>query len=208
MQDRASLLLRRDSSRGHHHVHAIVRCPMLKQVKSCVLNAKVRMNANCELRLCLQKAHLHACAQRLLGSGLRELWGVCASLLPDKLLYFHAAFGKLHRQRCCNARGPAWAGEHVNRAGYLVSASARRRCAQEPVDEVEGEGAEPAPAPLDAVLEPEPPADGLAACLPLFTAGSGHRRFVRTLKPVAGSSFKARPQKHGAGAGSLWAPRQ
>ena len=59
---------------------------------------------------------------------------------------------------------------------------------------MEGEGAEPEPAPPDAVLEPEPPVDGLAACLPLFTAGSGHRRFIRTLKPLAGSSFKARPQ--------------
>ena len=56
------------------------------------------------------------------------------------------------------------------------------------------EGAEPGAAPLDAVLEPEAPADGLAKCLPLFTAGSGHRRFIRTLKPMAGSSFKARPQ--------------
>lgn len=59
---------------------------------------------------------------------------------------------------------------------------------------MQGEGAEPEPAPPDAVLEPEPPVDGLATCLPLFTAGSGHRRFIRTLKPVAGSSFKARPQ--------------
>lgn len=65
--------------------------------------------------------------------------------------------------------------------------------AQEPLEEGEGEGAEPGAAPPDAVLEPEPPADGLAKCLPLFTAGSGHRRFIRTLKPVAGTSFKARP---------------
>ena len=98
-----------------------------------------------------------------------------------------------HRHRCCNAWGPAWAGTAPEQGRVRTSADAHRLCAQQPVDEVEGEGAEPAPAPPDAVLEPEPPGDGLAACLPLFTAGSGHRRFIRTLKPVAGSSFKARP---------------
>ena len=70
----------------------------------------------------------------------------------------------------------------------------RHLCVQEPLEELEGEGAEPGAAPVDAVLEPEQPADGLAKCLPLFTAGSGHRRFIRTLKPIAGSSFKACPQ--------------
>ena len=112
----------------------------------------------------------------------------------DKLPCSMQSLEMLHRHRCCNACGPARAGEDVNTPGYVVSANARRLCAQEPVDEVEGEGAVPGPAPRDAVLEPEPPVDGLAACLPLFTAGSGHRRFIRTLKPVAGSSFKARPQ--------------
>ena len=109
----------------------------------------------------------------------------------DKLPCFMQSLEMLHRHRCCNTRGPAWGGREQGKA---FSISKCRLCAQEPVDEVEGEGAVPGPAPPDAVLEPEPPVDGLAACLPLFTAGSGHRRFIRTLKPVAGSSFKARPQ--------------
>ena len=55
-----------------------------------------------------------------------------------------------------------------------------------------GEAATEEAAPPDAVLEPEQQ-EG-AHCLPglpLFTsAGSGHRRFIRTLRPIAGSSFK------------------
>ncbi|KAK9837141.1 hypothetical protein WJX81_005930 [Elliptochloris bilobata] len=68
-----------------------------------------------------------------------------------------------------------------------------------PLEELDGEGAAQEAAPPDAVLEPEQTEAGLAKCLPslpLFTtAGSGHRRFIRTLKPPAGSSFK-RQQGH------------
>lgn len=64
-----------------------------------------------------------------------------------------------------------------------------------------GEAATEEAAPPDAVLEPEQQ-EG-AHCLPglpLFTsAGSGHRRFIRTLRPIAGSSFKVRgPPARGA----------
>jgi len=45
--------------------------------------------------------------------------------------------------------------------------------------------------PPDAVMEPEEPGAKCLPALPLFTSHSGHRRFIRTLKPPAGSSFKA-----------------
>ena len=64
-----------------------------------------------------------------------------------------------------------------------------------------GEAAAEEAALPDAVLEPEQQ-EG-AHCLPglplFMSAGSGHRRFIRTLRPIAGSSFKvSRPPAHGA----------
>ena len=89
---------------------------------------------------------------------------------------------------------PAWARALPGQTWGQSASTVNGLCAQEPLEELEGGGAGREAAPPDAVLEPEQPADGLAKCLPLFSAGSGHRRFIRTLKPLAGSSFKARLQ--------------